>query len=403
MYRGYRRLLPGLLLLGILCRFPSVGRAQDDAEPAGAGQGEPAATAPDDAERPASTPADPNRSPLAADPKTADELFEATVLMVDIARFDLAKLYLNKLMEEPLDDDVLLALREKYGAAPFLKLTNVPQLKTAAVKLLDMSNAAAIKLANDPARIARLIADLEGDPEQKAVAVAELEALGTAVVPGLLVVMKNAELIDRHDSAMRAILRLGEPAVPLLVGALEAPDESFRAKVITLLGHLNSPLAVPHLWYYALAADEPPAVREAAHEALARILHTTPAEVERIGTEGTVTRMLKAIREHFRHEHAWKTGAAGKVNLWSWSETRGTVVSRQMDPDDASDVVAFTFAREAQVLAPQLRSTQTMYLCLAFANDTSSATELAGTLGWTTSALITPPTRITGAKSRSMS
>src|SRR5437868_16702 len=121
MDRGFRRLLPGLLLLGTLCCFPTRGRAQEAvAEPKGAAADASAVL---------------KSSPLAADPKTPDELFEATFLMVDIARVDLAKLYLDKLMEEPLDDDVLMALREKYGAAPFLKLTNVPELKTAAVKL----------------------------------------------------------------------------------------------------------------------------------------------------------------------------------------------------------------------------------------------------------------------------
>src|SRR5260221_8878995 len=119
MDRGFRKLLPGLLLLGCLCYFPSNGRSQD----------EPAATA---SEGPPAEglPTDPNRSPLAGDPKTPDELFEATLLMVDIARVDLAKLYLNRLMEESLDDEVLLELRDKYGAAPFLKLTSVPELKT---------------------------------------------------------------------------------------------------------------------------------------------------------------------------------------------------------------------------------------------------------------------------------
>jgi len=359
MDRGFRRLLPGLLLLGILCCCPTRARAQDAAEDAG-GAAEPKAASADSA-------TGFKNSPLAADPKTPDELFEATILMVDIVRIDLAKLYLDKLMEESLDDETLMALREKYGAAPFLKLTNVPELKSAASRLLDMSNAAAAKQANDPARIAKLIADLEGEPEQKAVAEAELQALGTKVVPGLLAVIINPELADRHSSAMLAILRVGEPAVPLLVGALEAPEASFRAKVITLLGHMRSPLAVPSLWYPAMSADQPPEVREAAHEALARLLKVTPADVERLGTDGTVARMLKTVREHFRQEHDWKT--TEKVKLWSWNSKSATIVARLVDPDEASDIVAFKFARQAQALAPELRTTQVLYLCLALASD----------------------------------
>jgi transketolase N-terminal domain/subunit len=154
-----------------------------------------------------------------------DELFDATVMMVDVARFDLAKLYLGRLMEETLDDDTLMALRDKYGAAAFVKLTNIPELSAPAIKLLDLSNAAAIKQANDPVRIARLIDQLEGDPEPRAEAEAELESLGTAVVPGLLAVLHNAEQLPRHESAMQAILRIGAPVVGSII-CRERPSAS---------------------------------------------------------------------------------------------------------------------------------------------------------------------------------
>src|SRR5262245_23555530 len=64
-------------------------------------------------------------SPLVADPKTPEELLEATLMMVDIARPDLAKLYLDKLISQNPDDDTILALRDQFGAAALLRLTNV--------------------------------------------------------------------------------------------------------------------------------------------------------------------------------------------------------------------------------------------------------------------------------------
>src|SRR5262245_61657150 len=170
MEREFHRLLTGLFLAGCFSCAPRLATAQE------AENGEPEAPAAE----PAALPTDPKSSPLAGEPKSPAELFEATLLMVDIARIDLAKLYLDKLMEEPLDEDLLLSLRDKHGAAAFLKLTNIPELKTAAVKLMDLSNAAAVKQAGDPARIARLIDQLEGDPELVAEAEAELESLGTA-------------------------------------------------------------------------------------------------------------------------------------------------------------------------------------------------------------------------------
>src|SRR5258707_11028883 len=138
MEREFHRLVALLVLAGWAWLAPAGAFAQK------AESGKPDAAAEAAAAEKSAPPADPKRSPLAAEPKSADELFEATLLMVDIARFDLAALYLNKLMEESLDDEMLMALRDKYGTAAFLKLANVEELKAPAVRLLEMSNAAAI-------------------------------------------------------------------------------------------------------------------------------------------------------------------------------------------------------------------------------------------------------------------
>ncbi len=111
MDRGFRTLLPGLLLLGTLCCFPTRGRAQLQQAADVQGAAEPKAAAPDSATLL-------KNSPLAADPKAPDELFEATILMVDIARVDLAKLYLNKLMEEPPNDETLLLTLHAKNTVP---------------------------------------------------------------------------------------------------------------------------------------------------------------------------------------------------------------------------------------------------------------------------------------------
>ena len=51
-------------------------------------------------------------------------LFDAVVLMSDLARPNLAYLYLQKLMQANPNDATLLKLRDKHGPAMFLKLSN---------------------------------------------------------------------------------------------------------------------------------------------------------------------------------------------------------------------------------------------------------------------------------------
>jgi len=354
MDRGFCRTVQGFVLLGFLSCNAGWARAQDDAGAAAATRDSAISAA---------------KSPLVSDPKSPDELFEAAVLMVDIARFDLAKLYLDKLLEEQLDDDLLIAMRDKYGPGAILKLAQVPELKASANRLLDLSNASAIKRASDRERIARLISDLEGNPEQQAAAQAEVQSLGAAVVPGLLTVLNNPALADRHESAMLAILKIGEPAVPQLIGALSAPNESLRATVATLMGHLRSATAVPYLWYPALARDGSPEVRTAAREALQKILKLNAPELDRLATDRTIPRMLDSVREHFRNEYPWKTDDAGLTAIWVWDEAQGTVVPRQVTAEEASEITGLRFAREALVIEPHVRSAQVLYLCLALAAD----------------------------------
>jgi hypothetical protein len=364
MNREIHRLLAALLLGAWLLAIPALGTAQD------AESDDAAAAAPDAGAEPPPPALDPTNSPLAVDPKSADELFDATLMMVDIARIDFAKLYLNKLMEQPLDDATLMALRDKYGAAAFLKLVNVPELSGPATKLLDMSNAAAIKQASDPARVARLISDLEGEPQQKAEAEAELQALGPAVVPGLLRVLNTPAQEPKYEAVMQAILRIGDAVAPILVGALDAPRETFRANVISMLGNLRASTAVPYLWYPAMSADELPAVRRAALEALALILKIRePGGPDTFITQGAVARMLKSAREQFRNQAAWPVDEAGKTSLWMWSDSQGTVVRRLASPEEASDIAGLRFAREAVALAPERRDTQVLFLCLSLAAD----------------------------------
>lgn len=362
MDREFHRLLMGLLLASCLSCAASVARAQET------DSGDPIAEAKAPLEAPEAL-IDAKKSPLAADPKTVDELFDAAQLMVDIARFDLARLYLDKLMQETLDDDALLALRDRYGAAAFLKLTNIPELRPASVKLLELSNAAALKQANDPVRIARLIEQLQGDPEAQSVAEAELHSLGAVVVPGLLSVLSNANLGARQESATAAILRIGDSAVPQLIAALEAPSEALRSQVISILGNLRAAAAVPYLWYPATSADEAPAIKLAAVQALRQILALRGKPLERIATEGTVIHMLQSVREQFRHTYPWKIDDTGRVALWFWDDKQKTVVARAVTPEEASDVVGLKFAREALGLAPERRDSQVLYLCLSLAAD----------------------------------
>ena len=62
------------------------------------------------------------KTPLLKEPKTPEEMFGVTLLMVDLARVDLAKQYLEQFLATNPDDEMLLKLRDQHGAGDFLKI-----------------------------------------------------------------------------------------------------------------------------------------------------------------------------------------------------------------------------------------------------------------------------------------
>src|SRR2546422_741801 len=132
-------------------------------------------------------------NPLLTEPRTPETLFDAVVLMSDLARPNLAHIYLQKLMEAKLDDAMLLKLRDKYGPAMFLRLSNDRQLQPESITLLERVNAAFRKGAMDPVRVDKLIADLSKTAAEREVAIVQLRNAGNFAAARIVSVLNAAK------------------------------------------------------------------------------------------------------------------------------------------------------------------------------------------------------------------
>lgn len=331
---------------------------------------DPSIESPDSAQSSKSTDA---ASPLVGKPGTPEELFEATLLMVNVARPELARNYLDKLLESELTDELLLALREKHGSGAFLRLTGVKQLQPAADNLLQRANAAFARAAVSPERINAFINQLAASPAERASALAELRGIGTPAVPLLLSALGNPANADRQEHIVAALVHIGELAVDPLLAGLDSPNENIRVQAITVLGLIRASQAVPYLWYPALSADESVSVRTAARHALARILNEPVTAMDKLASEGIAGRLLKTATEHFRGKYLWKTDDQGMVSLWTWDADQNLAVVTVLPPDAASDRAGLRFASQALKLAPDQRRIQSLYLALELANAARAA------------------------------
>lgn len=333
-----------------------------------------AAAAPTDAAAPAA-PADPNKSavesPLVIEPKTPEELFEATVLMVDLARPEVAKLYLSKFMESDPQDELLLALREKHGPGVFLKLSNIRELQPQSIELLDRNNAAFTRFARDPNRLDALLKDLvSGTGAQRTVAQHQMQTAGIHVVPALISALGNPAYAESQNTLVEMLVLIKNDAVAPLEAALVSPNSQIRQAAIQALGQIRSSDAIPHLLRFA-GQSEPSAEKTMASKAIAQILGTASIPVGE--SSGVASRLLQQARDYFNSKINLPVGTDKLVATWAWNDQLETVQERRISPAEASLHEGLFFAKAALDVAPERLDIQTSYLTMLLAQEASLA------------------------------
>ncbi len=308
-------------------------------------------------------------NPLLSEPRTPQTLMDTVVLMTDLARPGLAKMYLEKLLEAKPDDATLLQLRDKHGPAMFLRLSNDKRLQPESITLLEQVNAAFRKGATDPVRVDKLIGELSKTAAEREVAILQLRNAGNYGAARLI-----AALNVSRDEAQRKLLlytltRMNRDVVPALLGAVECPNPDLRATVIEALGWLGQPTAIGSLWHPAFGETQPAAVQLAARQALARLLFGTAKRVGEVSQFGAAAELAKSARRNLRGEGDWSLNEDGQVEIWNWDEATGTVAMTPVTAEAASIRAALQQARQAFELASNRPDLHALYWTALMSNE----------------------------------
>ncbi len=355
-----RRVPTGLLVLGVLMCATVSARAQDAAE-------EIPAAVPDD-----TAPQAPKvNSPLVIEPTTPEEFFEAALLMVELARPEVAKLYLSKFMESDPQDELLLALREKHGPAVFLKLSNIEELQPLSIELLNRNNAAFVRFAQDPARLEAILKDLmTGTPAQRVAAQFQIQTAGVHVVPALISALGNPAYAEAQSVLVETLAAIKIDAVPPLEAATVSPDSKTRQAAMQALGIIGSSHAIPHLLRFA-GQPEPSEDKVAASKAISKILGTR--SITTAQSTGVANRLLQHAKDHFLGKIDYVVGPDNLVGVWEWDVQRGTVFERRLSKAEKSLHEGLFFAKAAIDVAPERQDVQTTYISLLLAQEVATA------------------------------
>ena len=302
------------------------------------------------------------QTPLLKEPKTPEEMFTAAILMVDLARPELALQYLEQFDGTSPDDEMLIKLRDKHGTAEFLKLSFTKELQPLSTTLLERLNAATKRQAEDPAYVDGLLEQLNQSPAKRDRAIIELRNAGAQVVPEIIKQMSRPDLSDQQDQYVILLTRMGNQVVAPLIGALDSPQDRIRAAVIDTLGWLDAKEAVPYLWFPAFDENQPKGVRVAAKRVLAKFLKGSPERANQVSSVDASNELRRLARQLYRKPSLLPVDEQGAVSLWGWSENEGTIALRSLTPEVASLFLSTRFARQALALSPEQPDQQRQYL-----------------------------------------
>lgn len=301
-------------------------------------------------------------SPLLREPKTPEEMFAATLAMVDLVRMDLAALYLEQFEAAQPDDELLLKLRDKYGMGDFIKLSHIKELQPRATELLERMVQVARSQSEDPVYITGLIQRLINEPAKRDIVVSELRNLGVNAVPEILKQMGQDDDLSHQDLYTDTLLKMGRQVIPALIGTFDAPIDSIRQTAFDVLARLNAQEAVAYLWFPASDQNQPAGIQSAARTALAALVTGNPARVDRLSTVDASNEIRRLAKLLYRNRYPLQLDDDGKVTIWSWSQEKGTVVHTSYEARFASLLLASRFAAQHLALSPESAESQQLYL-----------------------------------------
>jgi len=289
-------------------------------------------------------------------PTTPAELLRAAKILAGLGRADLAKEYLQKLLDAKPKAAQLAALAEQFGSAVFVDLAAREDLRPESTQLAEAVAAAASQAAQDPKRLAALIKQL-GSPSADAryratTALVDARAAGVlALVDVLAQPGRSAE----HAQVRAALVRFGSGNRGPILAALESPDPALAVEAIRVLVQSNAQDAA--LWLLAPLYGGSPEVLQAAQAALSKLAGPVPDR------EAAARMLADRARQYFGQRPLPPASGQQPTEVWSWDAETKRPKAVQLPADDAARAVARRLARAAYTLQPADKGLRR--LCLA--------------------------------------
>jgi hypothetical protein len=205
-----------------------------------------------------------------------------------IARYDLAKVELQKLLDQKEQPVAVLEALEKVAADRkdnldqwLFRWQQVADIRQPMAQLNAILTAGYRTRRADPNFIETSIQRLDGTDQQFVFAMSRLSESGELAVSPMIDYLRDPAKQQYHAGIAKALVQLGKPALNPLVAALDMPANEANLNtlltVISVLGDIGYDVSVPALVDLTNKQDVPQAVRDAAKKALLHMGAGDPA------------------------------------------------------------------------------------------------------------------------------
>ncbi len=312
-------------------------------------------------------------SPLVKEPTTPDEYMDAVLFTMKIARPQAARKYIDGLLALEPDDATLINFRAKYGTSTFLQLARFSELNPPATDLLERLNAASTRQANDPLFMDSVIKNLSGSPREADLAMRDLQHLGAPAASRLVQAAADPNSGVDREQAFIALTRMGQPAAAPLIGYLSLGDDAQKLLAVEAFGWIASKRDVSYLYSTAFSNEGETGLREAARQAISRLLYKDPGQSGRLEGFGAAAQLRTTAEKLLSGNTVMEPEDDGLLPIWIRDESSASLIERRVSPRSAAVFRAEQFARQSLELAPTDARTQSVLLNTILTRDIEAA------------------------------
>lgn len=309
--------------------------------------------------------------PAAAEPKpaiqipagaTVGSLFKDFMHYARIGRFTLADAYAKAMFAHPeFEPGELIKLADKDAKTleTLLILIRRSSIADTASRVLDALRLGEQENRKTPQRILQNIELLGGDPQQEYFARNALRESGEYAVPFMLDTLLDPAKKTLWPRVITALPFLGKDAVHPLVISLGMSSNDVRLNVISAIGDIGYPDAIPYLRRLTVIDSMPPATKDAAARAIRRI-----EEIAGRSLPGSAEQLFVDLSEsYFSEDDSVRADPRLETaNVWYWNADEQTLRSVVVPQRIFGQVMAMRCAEEALRLQTDNAAATAMWL-----------------------------------------